>query len=270
MVGTAWSDLPEYTDVRACTDRESHYVVLRDHSCSIGIFAVFPCIYLFGIGADPAFLSWESGNEPNWETFFESLCSRMHGDLCDRACHRYFFRFSIEQRVYLSVMGGGKYESQFYLLEHHDQLYISGDDRIDHAGDDRNVGKPYDTRNVGGVTMQTSVITDIGEYEENILAGMTARQLILSVVGIILTAAAYFWAARLFSIQEASYLAIGCGLPCFLFAFAKPHKMALERFLAIWLESELLSHRKRWYIAENTLYEAVAEKEYSTKRKKEE
>lgn len=118
--------------------------------------------------------------------------------------------------------------------------------------------------------MQTSVITDIGEYEENILAGMTVRQLILSAVGIILTAAAYFWVARLFSIQEASYLAIGCGLPCFLFAFAKPHKMSLERFLAIWLESELLSHRKRWYIAENTLYEAVAEKEYSTKRKKEE
>lgn len=116
--------------------------------------------------------------------------------------------------------------------------------------------------------METTVITDISEYQENILAGMNGRQLALSIMGIIIIILSYTTVTKYLPLQAASYLAIGLGLPCFLFAFARPHKMRLEQFLMIWLESELLSFRKRWYISENSLYEAISENDTQKKEKK--
>ena len=116
--------------------------------------------------------------------------------------------------------------------------------------------------------METTVITDISEYQENILAGMNGRQLALSILGIVIIILSYTTVTRYLPLQAASYLAIGLGLPCFLFAFARPHKMRLEQFLIIWLESELLSYRKRWYISENRLYEAISENDTQKKEKK--
>ncbi|BDF59163.1 hypothetical protein CE91St36_19800 [Christensenellaceae bacterium] len=116
--------------------------------------------------------------------------------------------------------------------------------------------------------METTVITDISEYQENILAGMNGRQLALSIIGIIIIILSYTTVTKYLPLQAASYLAIGLGLPCFLFAFARPHKMRLEQFLMIWLESELLSFRKRWYISENRLYEAISENDTQKKEKK--
>ena len=116
--------------------------------------------------------------------------------------------------------------------------------------------------------METTVITDISEYQENIIAGMNGRQLALSIMGIIIIILSYTTVTKYLPLQAASYLAIGLGLPCFLFAFARPHKMRLEQFLMIWLESELLSFRKRWYISENSLYEAISENDTQKKEKK--
>ena len=115
--------------------------------------------------------------------------------------------------------------------------------------------------------MQTTVITDISEYEENVFAGMSGRQLALSILGIVVIFLCYTTVTVYLPLQAASYLAIGVGLPCFLFAFARPYKMRLEKFLVIWLESELLSHRKRWYIAENKLYEVIAENDSKKENK---
>lgn len=105
--------------------------------------------------------------------------------------------------------------------------------------------------------METTVITNITEYEENILAGMTGRQLALGIAGILIIVLSYTTLQSLLSLQAASYIAIGFGLPCFLFAFAHPQKMRLEQYLLILLKSELLSHRKRHFEVENALYDAI-------------
>ena len=68
--------------------------------------------------------------------------------------------------------------------------------------------------------------------------------------------------------EIASYIAIGCGLPCFLFAFARPQKMRLEQYLAILIKCELLSHKKRHFEAENALYDAIFADEPKPKKKK--
>lgn len=105
--------------------------------------------------------------------------------------------------------------------------------------------------------METTVITNITEYEENILAGLTGRQLALGIAGIVIIILSYTTLQSLLNLQAASYIAIGLGLPCFLFAFARPQKMRLEQYLAILIKSELLSHRKRYFEAENELYDAI-------------
>lgn len=105
--------------------------------------------------------------------------------------------------------------------------------------------------------METKVITDIGEYEENILAGMTMRQVVLSIIGVAVVVAAYMLTQGSMHMQAASYLAIIIGLPCFLFAFARPRKKRLEEFLAIWIRFNFISHRKRVFKSENDLYDAV-------------
>lgn len=115
--------------------------------------------------------------------------------------------------------------------------------------------------------METTIITDITEYEENILAGMTMRQLLLSIAGIVIVILSYTTLQRLLNLQAASYVAIGLGLPCFLFAFARPQKMRLEQYLMILIKSELLSHRKRRFETENLLYDAIFIEESKKARK---
>ena len=116
--------------------------------------------------------------------------------------------------------------------------------------------------------METTVITNITEYEENILAGMTMRQLILGIAGILIVVLSYTTLQHTLTLQIASYLAIGLGLPCFLFAFTRPQKMRLEQYLMIRVKSEFLSHRTRYFDAENTLYDAIFRDEPKTKSRK--
>ncbi len=52
--------------------------------------------------------------------------------------------------------------------------------------------------------METKVITDIGEYEENVLAGMTMRQAALSVIGVVVIVAAYMAAQGAMHMQAAT------------------------------------------------------------------
>lgn len=105
--------------------------------------------------------------------------------------------------------------------------------------------------------MRTTTIIDISDYEENVLAGMNMRQVVLSVLGIIIIALSYMAANQSMDMQVASYLAIGGGLPCFLFAFARPHNMKLEEYIVLWVESNFSEHPIRYFEAENELYDEL-------------
>lgn len=102
--------------------------------------------------------------------------------------------------------------------------------------------------------MEVKLIDDILDYEENILIGMSLRQTVLSVIGVILIAVSYFLTYTYFNSQAASYVAIGLGLPCFLFAFLRPQKMRLEKYIAVWIRTNLLSLRFRVWQTENIFY----------------
>ena len=105
--------------------------------------------------------------------------------------------------------------------------------------------------------MESTIITDISDYQENFVAGMNGRQVVLAVVGVLIIVFAYMNVQEGMGTQLGSYLAILGGLPCFLFAFARPKKMNLEQYIYMVLESEYLSNSTRYFEAENWLYEEL-------------
>ena len=107
-------------------------------------------------------------------------------------------------------------------------------------------------------------------YEENVFIGMTMRQTVLGIAGVAVITGAYFMTYNRMNSNLASWVAIGLGLPCFLFGFLKPHKMKLEKFLAIWFVCNFLEHRRLPFKAENKYYKAcfVEEKEPKKRRMK--
>ncbi len=118
--------------------------------------------------------------------------------------------------------------------------------------------------------MQIKTNKDVTEYEENVFIGMTMRQTLLGFAGVAVIAGAYFMTYNRMNSNLASWVAIGLGLPCFLFGFAKPHKMKLEKFLAIWFRCNFLEHRRLPFKTENKYYKACfnQEKEQEKRRVK--
>ncbi len=115
--------------------------------------------------------------------------------------------------------------------------------------------------------MEIKTNKDVTEYEENVFIGMTMRQTALGIAGVAVVAGAYFMTYSRMNSNLASWVAIGLGLPCFLFGFAKPHKMKLEKFLVIWFRSNFLEHRRLPFRTENKYYEACfLEEKESEKR----
>jgi hypothetical protein len=77
----------------------------------------------------------------------------------------------------------------------------------------------------------------------------------------------YMKLSRVAGMQLSSYAALCGGLPCFLFAFARPRGLRLERFLLFYFRF-LLSNRKRSWEAENIMYRYIFKKDYLLRRKR--
>lgn len=111
--------------------------------------------------------------------------------------------------------------------------------------------------------METKIIKNIGEYEEAVFIGMTMRQSVLGIAGVIIIAVAYFltYQSNAISSEITSYIAIGFGLPCMLFAFFKPGGYKLEKYISIWITANFLDNKKRAFICENKFYKILWEKD---------
>lgn len=115
--------------------------------------------------------------------------------------------------------------------------------------------------------MKKRINIEITDYQENVFMGMTWRQVLFGIAGVVVIAIAYFMTYNSMDATLASWLAIGLGLPCFLFGFVRPRKMPFEKFIAVWVTCAFLEHRFLVFRSENALYEACfkEEKEKSVK-----
>ncbi len=116
--------------------------------------------------------------------------------------------------------------------------------------------------------MEIKTNKDVTEYEENVFIGMTIRQTLLGFAGVAVIAGAYFMTYNHMNSNLASWVAISFGLPCFLFGFAKPHKMKLEKFLAVWFRCNFLEHRRLTFKSENKFYQVCFIEQKNIKERK--
>lgn len=109
------------------------------------------------------------------------------------------------------------------------------------------------TRNM----IEIDIPMDLMEHQENILAGMTLRQTVFAVAGVAIISTSFFFTEKSIVSEVASWLSIILGVPCFLFGFYKRDGMPLEKFFALWMESEVLGYSKRRYASKNMYYELI-------------
>ena len=115
----------------------------------------------------------------------------------------------------------------------------------------------------GKAVMEERMFSDIDMYRENVLLGMDARQTLLGIAGCVITAAAYFMSG---GGGAMGWLAIALGLPCFLFAFARPEGLRLESFLALYLRCMLLTERRRYFACRNAFEWVVSAEEKEVRK----
>jgi hypothetical protein len=105
--------------------------------------------------------------------------------------------------------------------------------------------------------IEIDIPMDLMEHQENILAGMTLRQTVFAVAGVAIISTSFFFTEKSIVSEVASWLSIILGVPCFLFGFYKRDGMPLEKFFALWMESEVLGYSKRRYGSKNMYYELI-------------
>ena len=101
--------------------------------------------------------------------------------------------------------------------------------------------------------IEIKMIKEIMDYEESIFFGLSLRQCICSLLALGTSVALYFLAGG------SGWLCILGAAPFALLGFFKYHSMRFERFLWVWIQSEILYPKRLVFKAENYLLEAVKE-----------
>lgn len=81
--------------------------------------------------------------------------------------------------------------------------------------------------------LQTRITADMSRYTENFFLGMSARQTLLSIGGVAVTAALYILT------RVPGILAAGAGLPLFILAFFQPDGIRAEKYLGCFLSARM-------------------------------
>lgn len=84
--------------------------------------------------------------------------------------------------------------------------------------------------------MEIKINKEIREYTESIFWGLSARQLLFSILAVIFAVAAYFIGKPVLGTELVSWVCIFVALPCILLGFVKYHGMTAEQFLKVWLQ----------------------------------
>lgn len=92
---------------------------------------------------------------------------------------------------------------------------------------------------------------EVRTYKEKIIAGLTARQLICSILAIGICAPLYYFGRNYISEDVLSWIIIIIGLPLLSVGFLKFHGLPMEKFFVAWFKFEWLYPRKRTYKIEN-------------------
>ena len=86
---------------------------------------------------------------------------------------------------------------------------------------------------------------------------LTVRQMIFSVAAVGIAVLLYFFLRPYFSTETVSWMCILGAAPFAVMGFVSYHGMSAEKFLWVWLRSELIEPKRLVFRPTNLYYEAV-------------
>ena len=105
--------------------------------------------------------------------------------------------------------------------------------------------------------MEIKINREIRNYTESMFFGLTVRQMIFSVAAVGIAVLLYFLLRPYFSTETVSWMCILGAAPFAVMGFVSYHGMSAEKFLWIWLRSELIEPKRLVFRPTNLYYEAV-------------
>ena len=120
--------------------------------------------------------------------------------------------------------------------------------------------------------MEVKIKHEIREYTESLFFGLSMRQFVFSVLACGVAVGLYFLLRPYFGIETLSWVCILGAAPFAALGFIRYHGMSAEKFIWVWIKSELLMPKAVVFKAENMYYEMLTHpmkvKREKRKRKK--
>ena len=105
--------------------------------------------------------------------------------------------------------------------------------------------------------MEIKINREIRNYTESMFFGLTVRQMIFSVAAVGIAVLLYFLLRPYFNTETVSWMCILGAAPFAVMGFVSYHGMSAEKFLWVWLRSELIEPKRLVFRPTNLYYEAV-------------
>ncbi len=105
--------------------------------------------------------------------------------------------------------------------------------------------------------MEVKINREIRNYTESIFFGLSLRQFFFSLCACVIAVISYLIFSPVFNKEIVSWICILSALPFAGLGFFKYNGMPLEKFIIVWLKSEILVPKELKFVSENIYYEAI-------------
>lgn len=105
--------------------------------------------------------------------------------------------------------------------------------------------------------MEVKINREIRDYKESMFFGLSLRQFLFSVLALGVAVGLYFALKPIVGMETVSWLCVLGAVPFAVMGFVTYHGMTAEKFLVVWLRSELLEPKALPFVPTNLYYEAL-------------
>ena len=105
--------------------------------------------------------------------------------------------------------------------------------------------------------MEVRINREIRNYTESMFFGLSLRQMVFSVAAVGIAVLLYFLLKPYVGTETVSWMCILGTAPFAAMGFVSYHGMPAEKFVLVWLRSEMIEPREIRFLPTNFYYEAV-------------
>ena len=105
--------------------------------------------------------------------------------------------------------------------------------------------------------MEVKINREIRNYTESMFFGLSLRQFIFSLLAMIVAVGLYFLLKPIIGLEAVSWVCILGAAPFAAMGFVTYHGLTAEKFLIVWLRTELMEPRELHAQPTNLYYEAM-------------